>query len=38
MRADPAHLRSLVAFLTFDQNVIVTRIGDSEIEVGFVAR
>ncbi len=34
--ADPAQLRSLVLFLTFDQDVLVTTIGDSEIEVGFV--
>jgi hypothetical protein len=34
--SDPAQLRSLVLFLTFDQNVLVTTLSDSEIEVGFV--
>ena len=34
--ADPAQLHSLVRFLTFDQNVLVTTLSDSEIEVGFV--
>jgi hypothetical protein len=34
--SDSAQLRSLVRFLTFDQNVLVTTISDSEIEVGFV--
>ena len=34
--SDPAQMRSLARFLTFDQNVLVTAIGDSEIEVGFV--
>ena len=34
--SDPAQLRSLVRFLTFDQNVLVTTLSDSEIEVGFV--
>ena len=29
-------MRSLARFLTFDQNVLVTAIGDSEIEVGFI--
>ena len=33
---DPAQLHSLVRFLEFDQNVLVTMIGESEIEVGFV--
>ena len=34
--SDSAQLRSLVRFLTFDQNVLVTTLSDSEIEVGFV--
>ena len=34
--SDPAQLRSLVLFLSFDQNVLVTELSDSEIEVGFV--
>jgi hypothetical protein len=34
--SDPTQLHSLVLFLTFDQNVLVTTIGDSEIEVGFI--
>ncbi len=29
-------LHSLVRFLTFDQNVLVTTLSESEIEVGFV--
>lgn len=33
---DSAQLRSLVQFLTFDQNVLLTTISDTEIEVGFV--
>ncbi len=34
--SDPAQLRSLLQFLTFDQNVLVTTTSDDEIEVGFV--
>ncbi len=34
--SDPVLLRSLVLFLTFDQNVVLTTLSDSEIEVGFV--
>lgn len=34
--SDPALLRSLVQFLTFDQNVLITTLSESEIEVGFV--
>jgi hypothetical protein len=34
--SDPAQLRSLVLFLAFDQNVLVTTVSDREIEVGFV--
>jgi hypothetical protein len=34
--ADSAQLRSLVLFLTFDQNALVTTVGESEIEVGFI--
>ena len=34
--SDPAQLRSLVLFLTFDQNVLVSTLSESEIEVGFV--
>ena len=34
--SDPAQLHSLVRFLSFDQNLLVTVIGDSELEVGFV--
>ena len=34
--SDPAQLRSLVRFLTFDQNVLVTTLGETELEVGFV--
>jgi hypothetical protein len=34
--SDPVLLRSLVSFLTFDQNVLVSTLSDTEIEVGFV--
>ena len=34
--SDSAQLHNLVQFLTFDQNVLVTALSDSEIEVGFV--
>ena len=34
--SDPLLLRSLVSFLTFDQNVLVSTLSESEIEVGFV--
>ena len=34
--SDPVLLRSLVLFLTFDQNVLVSTLSDTEIEVGFV--
>jgi hypothetical protein len=34
--SDPVLLRSLVLFLTFDQNVVLTTLSDNEIEVGFV--
>ena len=35
--SDPAQLRSLIQFLELDDNVVVTMIGESEIELGFVA-
>jgi hypothetical protein len=35
--SDPAQLRSLIQFLELDDNVVVTMIGESEIEIGFVA-
>ena len=34
--SDPGQLRSLVRFLAFDQNLLVTAISDRELEVGFV--
>ena len=34
--SEPTLLRSLVQFLTFDQNVVVTALSDTEIEVGFI--
>ena len=34
--SDPVQLRSLVLFLSFDQNVLITTLSDTEIEVGFV--
>jgi hypothetical protein len=34
--SDSAQLRSLVLFLTFDPEVLVTTLSESEIEVGFV--
>jgi hypothetical protein len=34
--SEPALLRSLVRFLTFDQNVVVTALSETEVEVGFV--
>lgn len=34
--SDPAQLHSLVRFLPFDQNLLVTVIDDSDLEVGFV--
>jgi hypothetical protein len=30
-------MRSLIQFLELDDNVVVTMIGESEIELGFVA-
>jgi hypothetical protein len=34
--SEPTLLRSLVQFLTFDQNVVVTALSDTEVEVGFI--
>lgn len=34
--SDPGQLHSLVRFLAFDQNLLVTAISDRELEVGFV--
>ena len=34
--SDPTQLPSLVRFLSFDQNVLVTTISENEVEVGFV--
>ena len=34
--SDAAYMRSLVRFLEFDQTVVVTAIGEAEIEIGFV--
>ena len=35
--SDPAQLRSLIQFLELDDTVVVTMIGEGEIEIGFVA-
>jgi hypothetical protein len=34
--SDPALLQRLKAFLAFDSNVVVTQIGDDEVEVSFL--
>jgi len=34
--SEPAQLHSLIRFLEFDQNVLVTRLSETEIEVGFI--
>ena len=34
--SDPALLGRLKAFLAFDTNVVVTQIGDDEVEVSFL--
>ena len=34
--SDPALLQRFQAFLAFDTNVIVTQIGDDEVEVSFL--
>jgi hypothetical protein len=34
--SEPTLLRSLVRFLSFDQNVVVTALSETEVEVGFV--
>jgi hypothetical protein len=34
--SNPALVRRLELFLAFDQNVVVTRIGDDEVEVSFL--
>ena len=34
--SEPTLLRSLVQFLTFDQNVVVTALSDTGVEVGFI--
>ena len=34
--SEPAQLHSLIRFLEFDQSVIVTKLSETVIEVGFV--
>ena len=34
--SDPALVRRLELYLAFDSNVIVTRLGDDEVEVSFL--
>ena len=34
--SDPALLGRLKAFLAFDTNIVVTQIGDDEVEVSFL--
>ena len=34
--SNPARLRRLLAFLAFDPAIVVSQIGDSEIEVSFL--